>query len=266
MPEHKRVLAAVSDACGDWHTAFHAINHPTTLHKGGMSWSTFCQYAGSRTDTYTVREDDAHTDDVADLVVRAMVADDTPDTDKRVLRVQEAVHALPRRQFEAVVRWSVLAQREVKVRVVRGSKRADTLADEMTESEMRNFNRARESLRTALADLATGAHVLRAPRELTPDPQNPHVSGAPMNPVTTRWGDPLHGRPSTLPPGFWESQAFWSAVNRWDSEWVASVPPVPRNWHTLPAGTPWRLEHEYSDNRRKGTKPQISSIQNEDFQ
>ncbi|SFM90940.1 hypothetical protein SAMN05216207_1004215 [Pseudonocardia ammonioxydans] len=268
LSEHKRVLGAVSRARGDWHQAFYEVRDRKGNGVPDMSWSTFCEYAGTRTDTYEVRDDDATTPDIAEMVCAALSpADDDPDTRYRTERVQEAIHALPRRQFEAVVRWSVLARRGVKVRTVRGAKRADTLEDEMTETEARNFRRACESLREALADLATGVHVLRAPRELVPDPQDPYVSGAPEAPVSTRQGDPVHERPSTLPPRFWEEQRFWSMVHEWDRKWVDSVPPVPRNWASLPAGTPWRLESEYQNYRpRKRTAPWIASIQSEDSQ
>lgn len=227
------MLGAVARAGGDWHQAFHELS-TRKGRSGEIAWSTFVGYAGSRTDTYQVRENDHAAPDVADAVVDALSpADPTPDTDLRVRRVQEAVWKLPKRQREAVVSWS--------------------LGHSLTESQRRNFRRARESLCAALADLS-GAHVLREPRERAPQE---------VFPVAVRVGEPRTPRQDThLPVRMLEGIEFHRVVRpTWSREWVDSVPPVPANWASLPPGTPWMLSPEAQTPRSR--RVAITSIQAE---
>lgn len=222
--EHLRVVGAISRRGNDWHQAFYDVRDRGTK-KNNMSWSTFVFYARMRSNTVTPRDSDTEQDpslitgDIADAVVDAMCPD-ADELSERALRVQEAIQRLPRAQFEAVVRWSVVRS---------------TGSGDLTGAELRAFQRACNRLRDLLGDLATGTHVLRAPKPMPVDLHDlPEEWESSRQGVPCGWGCDCerHEKPATITilPG-----------PVWTGEWIDSVPPVPSNWHTLDAGEPWQL-------------------------
>ncbi|MFG1636259.1 hypothetical protein ACGFKX_15625 [Pseudonocardia alni] len=226
--EHERVLGAVAKTrapgvdpkYGDWDQAFYLVRDRGSK-RNNMSLSTFRAYASAKTGTTELR--DFHAVGVANILGEQVVSDD-PYTRERVAKVQDAVHRLPRAQFEAVVRYTV---------VVSG---ADV--DPLTETEKRTFRRACTRLARELSALATGyERPLRPRRDIPLCRQDVYESGAKQDPVTVSRGTPCvvdcacerhEKRPTvTIAPG-----------PEWGSGWHLTVPEPRDDWHE------WRPDGE----------------------